>query len=100
MHIRTSTRLEFVLIYISPLSLSLSLSLLSLSPLSRFLSLSLGHLFSLLANFLINIMNVFGVLPLLRTKKEVDRALQYDEDIVVVLRFGHEDDCLQMDDVV
>jgi hypothetical protein len=45
-------------------------------------------------------MNAFGVLPLLRSKKEIDRALQTVEDLVLVLRFGREAECLELDDIV
>jgi hypothetical protein len=45
-------------------------------------------------------MDSFGILPLLKSKIEVDRALQFTEDLVVVLRFGKEDECLVIDDIV
>lgn len=42
------------------------------------------------------------LLPKLSTKAEVDNAIKSAEDVVLVLRFGREDDaaCLQMDDIV
>ena len=42
------------------------------------------------------------LLPKLASKLEVDKAIKETEDLVLVLRFGRENDtaCLQLDDIV
>jgi hypothetical protein len=42
------------------------------------------------------------LLPKLTTKQEVDNVIKSTRDLVLVLRFGREDDtaCLQLDDIV
>ncbi|KAK7101830.1 thioredoxin-like protein 4B [Littorina saxatilis] len=42
------------------------------------------------------------LLPKLTTKAEVDQAIKSTEDLVLILRFGREDDtaCLQLDDIL
>lgn len=42
------------------------------------------------------------VLPHLQTKEEVDYVLRNVQDMLVVLRFGRDDDigCIQLDDIV
>ena len=42
------------------------------------------------------------ILPKLTTKKEIDDVIRTTEDLVLVLRFGRDDDttCLRIDDIV
>jgi hypothetical protein len=42
------------------------------------------------------------LLQTLRTKREVDEAIRNTDDLLLVLRFGREDDatCLQLDEIV
>ena len=42
------------------------------------------------------------LLPKLTTKTEVDHAIKSTEDVVLVMRFGRDDDpvCMQLDNVV
>ena len=42
------------------------------------------------------------LLPKLATKSEIDEVIKATEDIVLVLRFGRDDDgaCLQLDNIV
>lgn len=42
------------------------------------------------------------LLPTLSSKREVDEVIKTTEDLVLVLRFGRENDssCIQLDDVV
>lgn len=42
------------------------------------------------------------LLPKLTTKSEVDEAIKSTEDVVLVLRFGRDDDsvCMQLDNIV